>query len=92
MKSKTDNLIAAIRSLLYRYSIKSLSFDKNILFFDLTIRLYPDMQNQWRNLLRGQNALSNKSKSLIMEFPKALLIDLFLSNLTTELSLIVKED
>tara|TARA_B110000046_G_C12930511_1_gene371212 strand:+ start:125 stop:829 length:705 start_codon:yes stop_codon:yes gene_type:complete len=62
MKSKTDNLIAAIRSLLYRYSIKSLSFDKNILFFDLTIRLYPDMQNQWRNLLRGQNALSNKSK------------------------------
>jgi len=61
-KSKTDNLIAAIRSLLYRYSIKILSFDKNILFFDLTIRLYPDIQNQWRNLLRGQNALLNKSK------------------------------
>lgn len=71
--SKNDDIISALRNLNYRLFIKSKIIDQIILFIDLVIRFYPGIISQWKNLERGQKAISgHRNKTLIREKIKSL--------------------
>ena len=62
--SRTQDILLALRSLWYNSKIKFQWFDNLLLFFEMSIRFFPSVQEQWRNVERTQNALSiNISKS-----------------------------
>lgn len=62
LKSKNDDLLLSIKNLFYKFSIASIRLNQAIIFFDLMIRFYPNIIKQWENMIRGQNALSDKPR------------------------------
>lgn len=58
VESKTQDTLLALRSLWYTSKIKFHWFDKLVLFFEMTIRFFPSVQEQWRHVERSQKALS----------------------------------
>ena len=85
LKSKNDDLLLSIKNLIYKFSFKSIIINQTIIFFDLMIRFYPNTIKQWKNLIRGQNALSNnpeinylkKIKTFAINIPDFILINLW---------------
>jgi energy-coupling factor transporter transmembrane protein EcfT len=64
--SQGDDFISSLKYLQNKLSIKSKIIDQIILFFDLVVSFYPSIVNQWRNLERGQKALSSYEKHVSM--------------------------
>ena len=58
VESRTQDILLALRSLWYKSKIKFQWFDKLLLFFEMSIRFFPSVQEQWRNIERSQKALS----------------------------------
>ena len=56
--SRTEDTLLALRSLWYSSKIKILWIDKLVLFFEMTIRFFPSVQEQWQQIERSQKALS----------------------------------
>lgn len=91
--SKKDDFISTLKNLEYKLSIKSKTFDQMILFLDLVIRFYPSIINQWKNLLRGQKAISvhdekisirKKIKSLSENIPDFIIMNLSKTDMLTK--------
>ena len=61
VESRTQDILLALRSLWYKSKIKFQWFDKLLLFFEMSIRFFPSVQEQWRNIERSQKALSINS-------------------------------
>ena len=58
VESRTQDILLALRSLWYKSKIKFQWFDRLLLFFEMSIRFFPSVQEQWRNIERSQKALS----------------------------------
>ena len=58
VESRNQDILLALRSLCYKSKIKFQWFDKLLLFFEMSIRFFPSVQEQWRNIERSQKALS----------------------------------
>ena len=58
VESRNQDILLALRSLWYKSKIKLQWFDKLLLFFEMSIRFFPSVQEQWRNIERSQKALS----------------------------------
>ena len=58
VESRNQDILLALRSLWYKSKIKFQWFDKLLLFFEMSIRFFPSVQEQWRNIERSQKALS----------------------------------
>ena len=58
VESRNQDILLALRSLWYKSKIKFQWFDKLLLFFEMSIRFFPSVQEHWRNIERSQKALS----------------------------------
>ena len=58
VESRSQDILLALRSLWYKSKINFQWFDKLLLFFEMSIRFFPSLQEQWRNIERSQKALS----------------------------------
>ena len=58
VESRSQDILLALRSIWYKSKIKFQWFDKLLLFFEMSIRFFPSVQEQWRNIERSQKALS----------------------------------
>ena len=58
VESRSQDILLALRSLWYKSKIRFQWFDKLLLFFEMSIRFFPSVQEQWRNIERSQKALS----------------------------------
>ena len=58
IQSKSQSIFFAIRSIWYSSKLNFHWIDKMILFFELTIRFFPTVQEHWVITERSQNALS----------------------------------
>lgn len=62
-----NQLLFAIRSLWYSSRFNIHLIDKLILFFELAIRFFPNIQYKWNQIQRSQNALSIKISKYSIE-------------------------
>ena len=92
LQSKSEDLISALKSISYKYSFKNLFIERSIIYFDLTIRFYPNILNQMQTLIRSQKSLSNdkiqspfKKISLVAKnIPDLILINLIRTEKITQ--------
>ena len=57
IESKSYNTLLAIRSLWYASGINIFLIDRIVLFFEISIRFFPTIQEQWHSTARSQKAL-----------------------------------
>ena len=65
IETKSQNILIAIRSIWFSSGLNIYWIDKFILFFEMTIRFFPSIQENWNQTEKSQKALSiNKRNSL----------------------------
>ena len=65
IETKSQNILIAIRSIWFSSGLNIYWIDKLILFFELTIRFFPSIHENWNQTEKSQKALSiKKRKSL----------------------------
>ena len=58
IQTKPQNILIAIRSLWFSSGLNIYWIDKSILFFEMTMRFFPSIQENWNQIQRSQKALS----------------------------------
>ena len=58
IETKSQNILIAIRSVWFSSGLNIYWIDKSILFFEMTMRFFPSIQENWNQTQRSQKALS----------------------------------
>ena len=58
IETKSQNILIAIRSVWFSSGLNIYWIDKSILFFEMTMRFFPSIQENWNQIQRSQKALS----------------------------------
>lgn len=62
IQSKGQDIILAFRSLWYKMGVPIKWVEDLILYFDITVRFFPSLQDEWRQVERSQKAISYPEK------------------------------
>ena len=65
--AKSQNILIAIRSIWFSSGLNIYWIDKFILFFEMTIRFFPSIHENWNQTEKSQKALSIKRRSSIKD-------------------------
>jgi len=67
IETKSQNLLIAIRSIWFSSGLNIHWVDKFILFFEMTMRFFPSIQENWIQIQRSQKALSIEKHNSIKD-------------------------
>ena len=67
IEAKSQNILIAIRSIWFSSGLNIYWIDKLILFFELTIRFFPSIHENWNQTEKSQKALSIKKRNSIKD-------------------------
>ena len=67
IEAKSQNILIAIRSIWFSSGLNIHWIDKFILFFEMTIRFFPSIHENWNQTERSQKALSIKKGSSLKD-------------------------
>jgi energy-coupling factor transporter transmembrane protein EcfT len=67
IQSKSGDIIIAVRSIWYKLNLNWRWVEDLLLFFDMTIRFFPSLQEEWRQTERSQMALSINPPRTLMQ-------------------------
>ena len=67
VKARSYDIINSVRSLWYKINIKWRWVDDFFLFFEMTIRFYTTIQDEWRKCERSQMAISTVAPKSLMK-------------------------
>ena len=67
IEAKSQNILIAIRSIWFSSGLNIYWIDKLILFFELTIRFFPSIHENWNQTEKSQKALSIKRRSSLKD-------------------------
>ena len=92
IESKSLSILHAIRSLWFSSGLNYHWIDRIVLFFEMTIRFFPSMEEDWKQTQRSQRALSldmqtsriNKIFKIAQAFPDFILLNLERTNKIVE--------
>ena len=65
--AKSQNILIAIRSIWFSSGLNIYWIDKFILFFEMTIRFFPSIHENWNQTEKSQKALSIKRRSTLKD-------------------------
>ena len=65
--AKSQNILIAIRSIWFSSGLNIYLIDKFILFFEMTIRFFPSIHENWNQTEKSQKALSIKRRSSLKD-------------------------
>ena len=67
IEAKSQNMLIAIRSIWFSSGLNIYWIDKFILFFEMTIRFFPSIHENWNQTEKSQKALSIKRRSSLKD-------------------------
>ena len=67
IEAKSQNILIAIRSIWFSSGLNIYWIDKLILFFELTIRFFPSIHENWNQTEKSQKALSIKKRNSLKD-------------------------
>ena len=67
IETKSQNILIAIRSIWFSSGLNIHWIDKSILFFEMTMRFFPSIQENWIQTQRSQKALSIEKHNSIKD-------------------------
>ena len=67
IEAKSQNLLIAIRSIWFSSGLNIYWIDKFILFFEMTIRFFPSIHENWNQTEKSQKALSIKKRNSLKD-------------------------
>ena len=66
IQCRSNKIIIALRSVWFKMNLKWRMVEDLLLFFDMTVRFYPSLQEEWRRVERSKKALAiRESESFI---------------------------
>jgi len=66
IQCRSNEIITALRSVSFKMNLKWRMVEDLLLFFDMTVRFYPSLQEEWRRVERSKKALAiRESESFI---------------------------
>ena len=67
IEAKSQNILIALRSIWFSSGLNIYWIDKLILFFELTIRFFPSIHENWNQTEKSQKALSIKKRNSLKD-------------------------
>jgi len=67
IEAKSQNILIAIRSIWFSSGLNIYWIDKLILFFEMTIRFFPSIHENWNQTEKSQKALSIKKRNSLKD-------------------------
>ncbi len=67
IEAKSQNILIAIRSIWFSSRLNIYWIDKFILFFEMTIRFFPSIHENWNQTEKSQKALSIKKRNSLKD-------------------------